>query len=166
MDILTQKYIDRFWGNVDKERSNIFYNGTRCWEWVAGCTSTGYGQFLIQRKKYKPHRISYTLAFGGIPEGLFVLHHCDNPLCLNPSHLFLGTQKDNMNDKVSKGRQNRGESHYACKLTDKQVSEIRKRYGRHGIGGESGVELAKEFGVGKQAISDIVHYKTRAEISP
>lgn len=88
----TSKDIERFWGKVDKERSNIFYNGTRCWEWEAGLTSTGYGQFLIQRKKYKPHRISYMLAFGDIQDGLFVLHHCDNPVCLRPKNGEDGNQ--------------------------------------------------------------------------
>lgn len=162
MNIVAQKYIDRFWGNVDKEKSKTSYDGKRCWEWTAGCTSTGYGQFLIEKKKYKPHRISYFLYFGELPDDLGVLHHCDNPVCVRPDHLFLGTPKENMNDKVSKGRQSHGENHYASKLSDKQIDEIRRRYKFRDKTGNSGRDLAREFGVVFQTISDIVRRKSHS----
>ena len=163
MNILAQKYIDRFWGKVDKEKSNTFYNGTRCWEWVAGTNGRGYGRIGFEMKSYLAHRISYQLAFGSFHKNMCVLHKCDNTFCVNPSHLFLGSQADNMKDMKEKGRgakfpDRKGEKSPNHKLTDKQVDEIRKCYLE---GDTTQVELSKKFGVDPSQIGHIVHYKQR-----
>lgn len=93
----TMSLEDRFWNKVDKETES------GCWEWV-GSTRNGYGCIRpIGVTKYS-HRVSWELHNGPIPDGLWVLHKCDNRKCVNPDHLFLGTNQDNVNDKMSKGR--------------------------------------------------------------
>ena len=88
---------DRFWSKVD--------TSGECWTWTADLDDHGYGRLGIGRKRIEPaHRVAWTLANGPIPEGLRVLHHCDNPPCVRPDHLFLGTQADNMADMMAKGR--------------------------------------------------------------
>jgi len=168
MNILTEYDLIRFWGKVDKERSNVFYNGTRCWEWTAGREGDGYGSFRLDGKQHKAHRISWILNFVEIPQGMGVLHHCDNPPCVNPEHLFLGTHKDNMQDKAMKGRNKKYRPltppkprKYRYKLTDEQVIEIRRRYAAWGRGGENCRQLAKEFGVSKSIIHAIATHKRR-----
>lgn len=75
-----------------------------CWPWVGNCNENGYGTFYFRGKTWKAHRASYAIFCGEIPSGLFVCHHCDNPPCVNPSHLFLGHANVNMKDMVRKGR--------------------------------------------------------------
>jgi hypothetical protein len=92
---------ERFWPKVNKTAPN------GCWEWTACTNELGYGWIAAgtrQGRHLKAHRVSYALAFGEVPEGMSVLHRCDNPLCVKPSHLFLGTQADNMADMIRKGR--------------------------------------------------------------
>jgi hypothetical protein len=156
----TSKEIERFWSKIDKERSQIFYNGTRCWEWTGAPTHNGYGRFPLRSGTIRAHRVAYELDYGDIPDGLFVLHHCDNRLCCHPLHLFLGTQQNNMDDMAEKGRSTAGEKHANHKLTDSQVAEIRRSYGFWGKGGETSTALAKEFGVNQTQISSIVGGKT------
>jgi hypothetical protein len=155
---ITQKDIDRFWSKVDKERSNTFYNGKRCWEWTAHCDKKGYGGFSFHRKFVLAHRASWMIFYGNILDDLCVLHHCDNPPCVNPAHLFLGTNLDNVRDRDKKGRNNqpRGENSGRAKLTFLQVLEIRTRYKRRGIGGETALELAKIFHMSRNAIWNII----------
>lgn len=93
----------RFWDAVNKS------NG--CWEWTKARKQSGYGQFVNSRTSVSAHRYSYILAFGDIPDGLSVLHRCDNPPCVRPDHLFLGNARDNSRDMVSKGRHRNGNLH-------------------------------------------------------
>ena len=94
---------------VEKRLMNkIFYSPDGCWYWL-GAVTRGYGMIYLDRKDGKTsidysHRVSYELFVGGVPYGMHVLHHCDNPLCANPNHLFIGTNRDNVDDKIKKGR--------------------------------------------------------------
>lgn len=91
---------ERFWKKVDRSGGP-----DACWTWTATRTRTGYGMFCVSLKMVSSHRVSYSLANGPIPDGLCVLHRCDNPPCVNPGHLWLGTQLQNIADRDSKGRQ-------------------------------------------------------------
>lgn len=95
---------------------------TGCWVWTGPTIGLGYG---YMKDHEKAHRFSYRTQVGPIPDGLFVLHRCDNPPCVNPVHLFLGTNADNMADKKTKGRAARGAGNSNARLTEKQVLEIR-----------------------------------------
>lgn len=94
----------RFWSKVDRNGPAHPELGTRCWVWTAS-TAAGYGNFCVRRPlNVGSHRFSWELSNGPIPEGLWVLHRCDNRRCVNPAHLFLGTAKDNVRDMIAKGR--------------------------------------------------------------
>ena len=88
--------MERFWSKVKKT--------PECWLWTAYRDNKGYGEFGLDRKVHKAHRVAYLLTYGAIPEGAHILHSCDNPQCVNPKHLRAGTRKDNMQDKVQRGR--------------------------------------------------------------
>ena len=100
---------------------------TGCWEWTASQNPDGYGQFKLNGRREKAHRVAHVLYIGEIPKGMCVLHRCDNPSCVNPEHLFLGTHADNVKDKVAKGRAAKGEKNGRAKLTKEAVLHIRKR---------------------------------------
>jgi len=121
IDCTTEK---RFWKHVNKLGEND------CWEWLASCHPYGYGQIEIgtggYKRPYLAHRISWIIHNGEIPVGLCILHKCDNPSCVNPVHLFLGTKADNTHDMINKGRMSRGEKHPGAKLTPTDVKEIRQ----------------------------------------
>ena len=119
-----------------------------CWLWIAGKNWCGYGKIYVNGKTEGAHRISYQLYVGPIPDGLCVLHRCDVPSCVNPEHLFLGTNKDNTQDMVKKGRSARGEAHWSSKLTTKDVCNIR-------ISNDIQIILAKRYGASQSTISDI-----------
>ena len=104
---------------------------TGCWEWQASKSSTGYGQFRVGDKNWKSHRWSYQYHRGEIPDRMCVCHKCDNPLCSNPDHLFLGTKQENMDDMITKGRAAHGEKHPSSKLNYEKVLLIRKFLDRH-----------------------------------
>jgi len=113
-----------FWSKVDKRGTDD------CWEWQGSINSRGYGTISVNSKTKRAHRVSWELTHGPIPEGLCVCHRCDNPICVNPSHLFLGTHTDNMRDMIQKGRDihdvgPRGEKNGQCKLTKQDVHTIR-----------------------------------------
>ncbi|MCK9416834.1 HNH endonuclease [Candidatus Dojkabacteria bacterium] len=103
MKELTEKQKNKFLNNF------IQGNKNECWEWLAAKTNGGYGQICGLGLT---HRVSYKFFVGPIPKGLFVLHKCDNPSCVNPNHLFLGTQRDNMQDMSKKDRSLKGEKNY------------------------------------------------------
>lgn len=88
--------VDRFWPKVEK--------GDGCWEWQAHRNPEGYGVIGIDRVPVGAHRVAWELTYGPIPEGIYVCHHCDNPPCVRPDHLFLGTNSDNIIDAMSKHR--------------------------------------------------------------
>lgn len=133
--------IKRFWSMVDKKSEN------ECWPWK-GPTLKGYGIFRFERKRWKAHRLSYLINYGENPDNLLVCHHCDNPPCVNPKHLFLGTNADNMQDKMNKGRYVAGNAI----LTQEQANEIRSSC--------NALELSKKYNVSISAIFDIVKGKT------
>lgn len=97
-----------FWKNIDKD-GPVFPRHGHCWEWTRARVC-GYGSFKAIGE-FRAHRVSYRLFVGDIPDGLLVLHKCDNRLCVRPNHLFLGTQQDNMTDMMVKGRQANGDKH-------------------------------------------------------
>jgi hypothetical protein len=144
----------RFWKYVNKSDG--------CWEWTGQkTTSMGYGRIRDTGNKYiRSHRLSYELHIGPIPDDMLVLHACDNPSCVNPSHLFLGTHQENTNDRVKKGRSAHGEGNGSARLTRSQVLDIRKRAGEWG----SQKALAKEYGVSSSRINEIVNRVTWTHI--
>jgi hypothetical protein len=147
---------ERFWSKVDKSGE--------CWEWTAGLITGGYGQFVLNGKTVLAHRYSYVLNHPltiDLLEGhreICVCHRCDNPKCVNPAHLFLGSNADNMKDKMAKGRgkQPKGEKQALSKLTETQVREIRNKYANGGITQQ---QLALEYGVNKSNINKLIRRK-------
>ena len=135
-----------------------------CWVWMAAADAYGYGKIGIATgRSARAHRISWRLHNGPIPNHLYVLHRCDNPCCVNPSHLYLGTQADNMADMVSKGRSSRhgapsGEKNGMAKLTDIQVERIRLLNGAL-----TQREISKQFGVSQGHVSEIMNHIKRRE---
>lgn len=101
-----------------------------CWLWVGSKFRSGYGSVwvLSRHRCDRAHRVAYELSKGPIPEGRVVRHTCDTPLCVNPAHLLVGTNRENSADMVARGRQNRGEKNAHAKLTDEKVCRIRQRY--------------------------------------
>jgi len=125
---------------------------TGCWEWQAGLNIDGYGQFWYENSGSLAHRWSYEHFIGKIPKGLCACHHCDNPCCVNPDHLFLGIQKDNMIDRDNKNRQAKGERQGAVKLDSNIVKTIRTLYKKPEHTQET---LAKKFDISQSTISNI-----------
>lgn len=146
------------------DRATIGSND-ECWPWKRNTNPQGYGTLKAQGKMQRAHRLAYELSRGPIPEGMVVCHTCDNPSCVNPHHLFLGSQRDNVRDMMSKGRQSdtakSGESNLSAKLTAPQVVAIRELYASKE---HSQSDLATMFGVTRQQISLIVNRKNWTHI--
>jgi hypothetical protein len=160
-----QSDAERFWSKVRK--------GLGCWEWTGTFfKETGYGRFAVgsrtdgTRRDVKAHRFVYELVKLPIPEGKLVRHTCDNPACVRPEHLLVGTDLDNVLDRVERDRGATKERHPKAKLTETQVEEIRQLYGpavgRAGRGrkGPTQQELAERFGVTQPVISAIIRQTT------
>lgn len=129
-----------------------------CWPWTASKDTDGYGQSTIYegdiQKRILAHRLAWMVAHGPIPDGLWVLHTCDNPSCCNPSHLFLGTVLDNKRDSIKKGRHVHGETHGRAKLTDEIVILIKQLF----ADGYCRKRLARKFNVSYSLIQKLIHH--------
>ena len=140
-----------FWSKVDKSGG--------CWEWTAGKNAGGYGVFGMDRTSVLAHRLAYTLEVGEIPTGMVLRHNCDNPGCVNPGHLSLGTRKDNADDMVKRGRSGacggdadqHGENNPSAKLDEADIVFIRYWLSQ----GHSQADIADAFGVSQSNISFI-----------
>lgn len=124
-----------------------------CWRWVGTLDAAGYGLLCVRDKMVRATRLSLLLHGVEVPAGQFACHHCDNPKCVNPDHLFAGTPKDNTHDALTKNRMLKGEKNGRAKLVEADVLAIRAR---HSVGATV-KELAAEFGVWPTAISRIIH---------
>lgn len=147
----------RFWNKVRRGKS-----ANDCWSWVGANNGVGYGKIgsHIYGVNLYAHRLSWVIHFGPIPLDMFVLHHCDNPQCTNPKHLFLGDNFDNSDDKLAKGRHkfghHVGETHPRAILTEDQVKDIRSKPKSFGLI----ANLARQYGVTEGAIHNVRNRKT------
>lgn len=135
---------------------------TGCWTWIGGKTPNGYGHYYTPNGKHSggsAHRAAYTLFNGEIPEGQIIRHKCRNK-CVNPDHLEVGTYKDNAVDKIRDGITYKGTKNPACKYTEEQIKDIRKRY----LEGETQTSIAKSLGIRQGHISDICLRKVWSHI--
>jgi HNH endonuclease len=140
---------------------------TGCWEWAASLNTNGYGQFRFNGTTEQAHRAAWVIFRGPIPKAdsaygtLNVLHKCDNPLCVNPDHLFLGDQSDNAKDAVSKGRWGKrgviGENHGRAELTEEQVKQIR-------ASDETAAVLSARYCISKSTVQHIRKRRTWTHI--
>lgn len=152
------KYGKPFWERVDKS--------DECWVWTGALTKFGYGHTsglpYGEKRPLLTHRVSWLLTHGDIPDGMCVLHRCDNPPCVRPDHLFLGSKKDNTQDMIDKGRgragaqpwnsRTLGERNAHAKLTASQVVEMRKR----AAAGEHYRDLADAYGISVSNANTII----------
>lgn len=145
----------RFWKRVIKSDG--------CWIWRGSLFSNGYGKLMVYADKPPSfgacviaHRVSWQIHHGNIPDGLWVLHRCDNRACVNPDHLFLGTRQENMDDMKAKFRQTFGEGHPAAKLTDEDIRDIRKRFAT----GETHRQISLSYPVNRETIGRIVRHQS------
>lgn len=148
-----------------------------CWEFIGCKMPNGYGKLGKNKKTWLAHRYSYFLKNGEIPNGMHVCHTCDNRICINPEHLFLGTRKDNMQDMIKKNRHNfsglrtndwkekliaslkRGENHHSCKHSDETINKI-KKLAEIGI---RQIDIAEMFGLRQGYISNVINNRVRKE---
>jgi len=130
------------------EKNTIRLPESGCWIWMSTIEKSGYGRVCEGKKPLYAHRVSYEQKYGPIPNGLMALHHCDVRCCVNPDHIFVGTQQDNMTDKVRKNRQAKGCQHGNAKLTEKQAMEAK-------FGCAKPVDLAAKFGYSAAMIRQI-----------
>lgn len=145
--------VDKFWSHVQR--------GDGCWTWTKGRMTAGYGQLKIKGRQVGAHRVAWVLTNGPIADGLYVCHHCDNPICVRPDHLFVGTNSDNQKDAVKKGRNKiaahraRGMSNHAAKITLEMSARIIEM-SRQGI---PKMRIGRELGVSPRQILDVVQGK-------
>lgn len=147
---------ERFWEKVD------IRDASECWEWLASKRNGGYGQFSVAGKTLRANRIAYEFFYGPFDESLFVLHKCDNPGCVNPAHLFLGSHRDNMRDMVEKERAASGEAHKKAELSTKDVLAIVELYnsGKH-----THASIAELYTVEAPAIYKILNGRTWGNVT-
>lgn len=145
-----------FWSHVTKDSPDV------CWNWHGSISGTGYGKMQFHNKKFSSHRYSWILHFGKIPDGLWVLHKCDNHACCNPNHLFLGTPKDNMIDMYQKNRGRIGERSPKAKLKEEQVLQIISLYSTRDY---THRKLAKMYNVSVALVFAIIHRQVWKHLS-
>jgi len=152
---------DRFWRKVDKEGPTHPILKTHCWIWTGARIESNYGIFTDDSKNSTlVHRYSFELHKEKIPIGMCICHHCDNPPCVNPSHLFIGTRKDNNKDRDNKNRQvvRKGEQFTHAKLNNQIVQEIRSRYSP-GCLKNGANAMSREYGVSTTLIKYVIRKK-------
>jgi len=132
--------LDSFWNIIDR--------GPSCWEWPFGKDRDGYGKMRVNGENKRVHRIAYELAIGPIPKNMMVCHHCDNPSCVRPDHLFLGTPKDNAHDMALKGRAIQGEQHHSARISREDVIKIR-------LDTRPARTIGSDYGISKTAVERI-----------
>jgi hypothetical protein len=171
-DIPTSSVV-RFWSlvAVPREQGDLFGGwGDACWLWRGDALKEkGYGRMRVRGHTIPAHRISFALANGVLPAGMLVCHHCDNPLCVNPAHLYAGTHQDNVRDMWARGRAlaqtrperlARGERHARCKLSDEAVREIRELRSA----GMSTKDLARRYGIREDSLRRILRGSRRGGV--
>lgn len=136
----------RFWIHVD------IRDADECWVWRGRVTHEGYGVMCYRDANVRAHRLALELTTTPVPPGMVVCHRCDNPPCVNPAHLFVGTHQDNMRDMKAKGRAAVGERHSRARIGAKEVAEIRKR----AAAGEADSLLGAAFGISRKTVFDVV----------
>jgi hypothetical protein len=137
---------------VEYLRAKTLTTERGCHEWQGLRDASGYGRLDIDNKGRMAHRVAWELTNGPIPDGMLALHRCDNPSCINPAHLFIGTQKDNMQDMLTKRRHYVGR--HSAKVTEEQIAEIRRRFKPRGPGANR-AKLAAEYGLSVSQIRRI-----------
>lgn len=147
----------RFWQRVIKDP-----NG--CWNWAGSTITAGYGSFSIDGKTYSAHRVAYALANGGVPDGAYVCHRCDNKLCCRPDHLYAGSHRSNMLDKKIRGRNVRltGTDNGMTKISDGVARRIFLLYKSRRM---SQQKIAKLFGLKRSMVADIVNRRTHKHVT-
>lgn len=138
--------VEQFWAKTKP-------NKQKCWIWTRSLSTDGYGGVRFAAHRWRAHRLAYTLTFGTIPHGKWVLHRCFNRRCINPDHLYIGTVVENNNDTVKAGR------HHCAKMTPAQIIRIRKTY-RKGVAGYGSRTLAKAYGLTTCSMRRIVQGKS------
>lgn len=170
------KLLDKFWKKVRRGDPNS------CWIWLAGKDQQGYGAFRVRCVYHRAHRVAYTIAKGPIPDGMVVMHSCDTPSCVNPAHLSVGTDADNVRDMHKKGRNAipffvanpdafRGENHWMRRFPNRvkraeeckhsklkwfEVEEIRCRHAR----GDRLSHIAEAYSIDDKHVGDLVRFRT------
>ena len=147
------KTLERFWAKVDRG------NPDDCWEWNAHRVRGGYGRIWAAGRHWMAHRLSWSIHNGPIPDGLMIRHTCDNPPCVNPGHLLVGTRADNGRDVRLRGRK-RGMAHNLAILTDKDVLFIRRAF-RLGIRPS---RIARRLNVSESVVYSVRSRKTWTHI--
>ena len=134
-----------FWDKVE------IGSPSKCWIWPYGKITAGYGEFIFSAMHFYTHRFMWQEIHGKIPDDMCILHKCDNPSCINPAHLFLGTKLDNTRDMISKDRNPKGEDYNHAKLTNNHVIEIRQLLSK----GIYQKDIASIYNVSQDTISAI-----------
>jgi hypothetical protein len=145
-------YTSRYCEPVCQVAANTKRAVTGCLEWTGTLWATGYGMIRYNRRAYKAHRFNWELCYGPIPVGLLVRHKCDNRRCLEPSHLELGTQADNMKDCVERGRASMGTRHPDSILNSELVRFIRQEHAK----GRANADIGREIQVDRSIVRAVV----------